>query len=74
MHLRAISKYKVPGGLIFGECFALQVLGAHIWRGLYVEGIIFGILGFIVDFRHLQHSREIVKRLSYRQFRANKLK
>ena len=24
--------------------FALQVWGAYIWRGLYVEGLIFGIL------------------------------
>ena len=35
-----------PRGLIFGEFFALQVWGAHIWRGLYMEGIIFGILRY----------------------------
>ena len=28
--------------------FALRVLGAYIWRGLYMEGLIFGILRYIV--------------------------
>ena len=37
------------GGLIFGgmiqrRVFALRVRGAYIWRGLYMEGLIFGIL------------------------------
>ena len=42
LYLRAISKYKRPGG--FNErFFALQVWGAYIWRGLYMEGLIFGI-------------------------------
>ena len=40
---------QVPGGLIFGgrfngEFFALRVWGAYIWNGLYMEGLIFGIL------------------------------
>ena len=48
LHLRAISKYKPPGG------------GAYIWRGdltegfcvtslggLYLEGLIFGILRYV---------------------------
>ena len=29
LYLRAISKYKFPGGLIFG--------GAYTWRGLFSE-------------------------------------
>ena len=38
-------------GLIFGGqlnrgFFALPVWGAYIWRGLYMEGLIFGILQF----------------------------
>ena len=28
------------------DFFALPVLGAYIWRGLYMEGVIFGILGY----------------------------
>ena len=44
-----ISKYKPPGGLCLegrfnGGFFALPVRGAYIWRGLYMEGLIFGIL------------------------------
>ena len=41
---------QVPGGLIFGGRFngefsALRVWGAYIiWSGLYMEGLIFGIL------------------------------
>ena len=47
--LRAISKYKLPGGLYLegrfnGGQFALRVWGAYIWRNLYMEGFIFGIL------------------------------
>ena len=43
------SKYKPPGGLYLegrfnGGFFALPVWGAYIWRGLYMEGLIFGIL------------------------------
>ena len=38
-----------PGGLIFGGAIELRVfyvpsLGAYIWRGLYMEGLIFRIL------------------------------
>ena len=43
------SKYKPLGGLYLegrfnGGFFALPVWGAYIWRGLYMEGRIFGIL------------------------------
>ena len=49
--MRAISKYKPPGGLNLEERFnggflALRVWGACIWRGLYMEGLIFGILRY----------------------------
>ena len=41
------------GAYIWGgyltEIFALPVWGAYIWRGLYMEGLIFGILWY---FRH----------------------
>ena len=52
--------YKFQG-LIFG--------GAYTWRGSFFE-----FYGIIVDSRQLQLSREIVKRSSYWQFRANKPK
>ena len=29
--------------------FALPVKGAYIWRGLYMEGLIFGILRYIIE-------------------------
>ena len=39
---------QAPGGLYSegrfnGGLFALRVWGAYIWRGLYMEGLIFGI-------------------------------
>ena len=42
------GKYK-PGGLYLegrfnGGFFALRAWGAYIWRGLHMEGLIFGIL------------------------------
>ena len=51
LYLRAITKYKPPGGLYLegrfnGRFFALRVWGAYIWRGLYMEGLIFGILRY----------------------------
>ena len=47
--LRAISKYKPPGGLYLegqlnGRFFTLSFGAAYIWRGLYRRGLIFGIL------------------------------
>ena len=41
-----------PWGLIFGggdftEGFCVTGLGAYFWRGLYTEGVIFGILRYI---------------------------
>ena len=43
--------YKPPGGSYLegrfnGGFFALPVWGAYIWRGLYMEGLIFGILRY----------------------------
>ena len=43
---------QAPGGLYMegrfnGRFFALQVWGAYIWRGLYMEGLIFGILRYL---------------------------
>ena len=47
LYLRVISKYKPPGGLIFGGgfnggFFALRVWGAYTWMGLFSE--FYGIL------------------------------
>ena len=49
LYLRAISKYKPPGGLYLEGrfnrgFFALPVWGAYIWKGLYMEELMFGIL------------------------------
>ena len=43
---------QAPGGLYMkgrfnGRFFALQVWRAYIWRGLYMEGLIFGILRYL---------------------------
>ena len=50
-YLRAIFQVQAPSGLIFflegrfnEGFFVLPVWGAYIWRGLYVDGLIFGIL------------------------------
>ena len=47
----AIFQVQVPGGLYLegrfsGGLFMLLVWGAYIWRGLYMEGLIFGILQY----------------------------
>ena len=49
LYLRAISKYKPLGGIYsewrFNRGFlALWAWGGYIWRGLYMEGLIFRIL------------------------------
>ena len=36
-------------GRFNGGFFALPVRGAYIWRGLYMEGLIFGILRYIIE-------------------------
>ena len=58
LYLRAISKYKPPVGAyirrgdLTESFFALLVLGAYIqWRGLYMEGLIFGILWYFYQLR-----------------------
>ena len=53
MYLRAISKYKPPRGLIIwrGDLtegfLGYEFGGAYIWRDLYMEGLIFGILRYV---------------------------
>ena len=49
----AIFQVEAPGGLYLegrfnGGIFALPVWGAYIWRGLYMEGLIFGILRYLI--------------------------
>ena len=54
-YLRAILYFQVqaPGGGLYlegrinGGFFGLRVWGAYIWRGLYMEGLIFGILRYL---------------------------
>ena len=51
LYLRAIFKVQASGELIFGGgfnggFFVLPVWGAYIWRGLHMEGLIFGILRY----------------------------
>ena len=48
LYLRAISKYKPPprGGLIFGGAIQRRVFCVTILGGLYMEGLIFGILRY----------------------------
>ena len=36
-------------GLFNGGVFALPVWGAYIWRGLYMEGLCFGILRYAMQ-------------------------
>ena len=48
LYLRAIFHVQAPRGLILGGAFfALPVWRAYIWRGLYMEGLIFGILRYL---------------------------
>ena len=54
LYLRAIAKYKPPGGLYLegrfnGGSFALRALGAYMLRGLYTEGLIFGIVRYFLS-------------------------
>ena len=51
LYMRAISKYQplrelIFGGRFNGGFFALRVWGAYIWRRLYMERLIFGILRY----------------------------
>ena len=51
LYLRAIFQVQAPGGLYLegrfnGGFFALPVWGAYIWRGVYMKGLIFGILQY----------------------------
>ena len=51
LYLRAIFQVQAPRGLYLegrfnGGFFTLPVWGAYIWRGLYMEGLFFGILRY----------------------------
>ena len=45
--VQAPRELHLEGGLN-GGFFALQIWGAYIWRGLYMEGSIFGILRYVI--------------------------
>ena len=54
LYLRAFFQLQAPRGLYLegrfnGGFYALPVWGAYIWRGLYMEGLIFGILWYIME-------------------------
>ena len=55
LYLRAISKYKPPGGgggergLIFGGAILRRVFCIMSFGGLYLEGLIFGILRYLLE-------------------------
>ena len=58
LYSRANSKYKPSGGVYSegrfnGGFFALRFWGAYIWRGLYMEGLIFGILRYFFHVLYL---------------------
>ena len=44
LYLRAISKYKVQGGLYSEGRFNGGFFALRVWGGLYLEGLIFRIL------------------------------
>ena len=51
LYLRAIFQVQAPGDLYLegrfnGGFLALPVWGTYIWRGLYMEGLTFGILRY----------------------------
>ena len=53
LYLSAIFQVQAPGGLIFGgavkrRVFCVTGLGAYIWRGLFMAGLIFGILRYFL--------------------------
>ena len=55
---------QAPGGLYLEvrfnrRFFALRVWGAYIWGGLYMEGLIFGILWYfsVLSYSYLQLSK-----------------
>ena len=48
LYLRAISKYKPPGAYICFLHYKFGGRGAYIWRDLYMEGHIFGILLYVL--------------------------
>ena len=47
-------------GRFNGGFFALPVWGAYIWRGLYMEGLIFGILQYSPETLHLSPATGIL--------------
>ena len=60
-----IPSTSPPGGLYSegrfkGEFFALLFWGAYIWRGLYMEGLTFGILRYTNTTSHLNKLRILV--------------
>ena len=64
LYLREIFQVQALGGLCLegrfnGGVFALPVWGAYIWRGLYMEELIFGILRYFRCF--FNHNSFVLK-------------
>ena len=62
-----IPSTSPPGGLysegrFYGGFFALRFWGAYIWRGFYMEGLIFGISRYLKDklFRTFKISKRLI--------------
>ena len=60
-----IPSTSPPGGFYSegrfkGEFFALLFWGAYIWRGLYMEGLTFGILRYTNTTSHLNKLRILI--------------
>ena len=54
LYLSAIFQVQALGGLIFGgavkqRVFCITGLGAYIWRGLFMAGLIFGIFSVLLE-------------------------
>ena len=47
------GNFPILEGRFNGGFFALRVWGAYIWRGLYMEGLIFGILRYFTQFNNI---------------------
>ena len=73
LYLRTILQVQAPGGLKFGGTIWRRVFcvtglgglylgggGAYIWRGLYMKGLIFGILRYSILPHYKIPSREIL--------------
>ena len=65
LYLSAIFQVQAPGGLIFGgavkrRVFCVTGLGAYIWRGLFMAGLIFGILRYFLKNVNIKIYKDVI--------------